>query len=81
VPLPPKLSDVFRLTASEHVFNKLELLEGARELSFDVSFRSLQGKQEDYKSSEVVFKGYSYDAETGKLVNIVKKKNYKLIDK
>lgn len=80
MPLPPKLSEVFRLSASEHVFKKLEILEGARELSFDVTFRPLQGKQEDYKTSEIVFKGYSCDAETGQLVNVVKKKNYKLID-
>ena len=78
VPLPPKMLDVFKLTASRHIFKRLELLEGARELTFDLVFKPLKGRHEDYMSSEVIFRGYSYDADSGKLANIVTKKNYKL---
>ena len=59
----------------------MKIWHGDREVEFDVTFTPLEGQKEDDEFSEIVIKGYSSSVETGKVANVVAKKNFKIQDR
>ena len=56
----PRLSELFKLSTPKKVFNRLEINEGAHEMTFDVKFHG----KEIFKNSGIKINGISYAVET-----------------
>lgn len=69
----PRIKNLLRLNTPKPVFNELVILEGANEMSFNVTFHG----KEDFESSSITINGYSYTVRD-KLVNIISRKTFKL---